>query len=215
MKYVTDFILDLDLPKDLKEELTADDLVRKHHFYLQLATFLQPAFAAVAGEQVQKVTVCGYLYFRFLLAIDALLDANSNGQQSQLVRRLFGYLKVHEQAIVSLAQLFPAADAFWVHFEACKQEYAKANLLEKQISSARSVYSQELFEQIAAGKSAVCYTMAYALAGLAQETVPIQPIKKCLQHLHIAMQCLDDLDDFKADFLAGQFTMPIFWWSSI
>ena len=54
MKYVIDFILDLDLPKDLKEELTADDLVKKHYFYLQLATFLKPAFAAAAAEQVQK-----------------------------------------------------------------------------------------------------------------------------------------------------------------
>ena len=79
-------------------------------------------------------------------------------------------------------------------------------MLEKQISLAQSAYTQDLFEKVAAGKSAVCYAMVHAMNSLSRNLRSIENIKNCLCHLHIAMQYVDDLDDFKKDFLDGQFT---------
>ncbi|WP_167856475.1 prenyltransferase/squalene oxidase repeat-containing protein [Hymenobacter metallicola] len=45
---------------------------------------------------------------------------------------------------------------------------------------------------------------------LNNNTGPVEEVQRCLQHLHIAIQYLDDIQDFKQDWLDGQFTYAHF-----
>jgi len=207
MEQIKEFIFSLGISPKLKNELASDELLLKHQFYLQLARYLAPVFPAVDAVSLHKLTGHSYLYFRFLLGLDSLVDeqVGINGHSVD-PKLLFNYVEIHEQAIRGLAQLFPEHDKFWPAFEVCKQEYAHANGREKQISEQRTNFSMELFEQIASGKSAVCYAMAHALNSLSRDAGPVEELQRCLQHLHIAMQVLDDVEDFKQDWQNGQFT---------
>lgn len=206
MKQIKEFISSLQLPVELHQEVSADDLLQKHQFYLHLAQYLAPAFPAIARERLTRLTGYSYLYFRFLLGLDSLLDEKPGIAAQPTSKRLFGYLALHEQAVRGLAQLFAEDAAFWPAFEQCKHEYAAANLLEKQLAGQRAPFSLALFEQVAAGKSAVSYAMAYALASLSAEWQPVPALQQCLRYLHIAAQCLDDVEDFRQDWESGQFT---------
>jgi len=205
MERIKKFIESLDLDRQLKDELINQQLLQQHTLYLQLAQFLAPAFPIISFDNVDTLRGYSYLYFRFLLGLDGFLDTQGEGSE-QSAQRLLTSISLHEQAVRGLAQLFPTGDNFWDSFAACKQEYAMANLLEKQVSARRTAYTQKSFEQMAAGKSAVCYAMIYALHSLGRGAGPICEMRQCLQHLHIGMQYLDDIEDFKQDWQQGQFT---------
>ena len=209
MRQIKDFIASLQMRPELRQELAANHQLQKHAFYLQLAYRLAPAFPPAAPEVLDQLTGNSYLYFRFLLGIDALLDEDNN-QHSHLPQHLFSSLTLHEQAVRGLAHLFPTGDDFWVAFEECKQEYMTANLHEKQLATQRLSFSVDIFNQIAAGKSAVCYAMAHALASLTRESRPVAAIGQCLRQLHIGAQYLDDVQDFRQDWEGGQFTLAHF-----
>jgi hypothetical protein len=205
MEFIKTFIESLDLNRQLKDELANQHLLQQHTLYLQLARFLAPAFPIIDSSILDALSGHSYLYFRFLIGLDGLLD-KQGGSTSQTTQRLFAYISLHEQAVRGLAQLFPAGDDFWDSFATCKQEYASANLLEKQASAHGKAYTQESFERIAAGKSAVCYTMVYALRSLGKDAGPVSELRQCLEHLHVGMQYLDDVEDFKQDWEQGQLT---------
>ncbi|GAA3933720.1 prenyltransferase/squalene oxidase repeat-containing protein [Hymenobacter algoricola] len=205
MESIKQFIAALAIDAELKAELAADQLLQKHGLYLRLARYLAPAFPPLPATVLGNLTGYSYVYFRFLLGLDSLLDSQStSGVRS--AQRLFSSLEMHEQAVRGLGQLFPTIDEFWPAFGQCKQEYAAANLREKHLSALRTDITETQFEEIAAGKSAVCYAMVHALSSLSGSTAPVAELRRCLQHLHVALQYLDDVEDFRQDWQQGQYT---------
>ena len=174
------------------------------------ATALPEAGPALSSAQVEQLSFSSYYYFRYLLVIDHVLDAPAPGAHvpaPQLATvRLLTYTDLFERSVRGLAGLFPAGDPFWGQLDACKKEYAGSNQYEKQLNTRRGPFSLEAFERLAAGKSAVCNAIVYALARLGGTTEPVEALLECLRHTHIALQCVDDVEDFRADWEQGQYT---------
>lgn len=209
MRVITDFVRASSLPEALKEELAGAQIMQQHQLYVKLPTWLAPLFGSgVSPAQVEQLGFSSYFYFRFLLAIDHVLDtAPTAASDPQLATvRLLTYCDLFEQSVRGLSTLFGPGDPFWAQLDACKKHYAASNLHEKNFSVARGSFSLEAFESLAQGKSAVCNAVVYALSSLGGVTEPVEPLLDCLKHLHVALQCMDDVDDFRTDWEQGQYT---------
>lgn len=210
MRAITDFVRASALPAALKEELAGDYIIQQHALYVQLPTWLAPLFGPrVSPAQVEQLSFSAYYYFRFLLVIDHLLDATPNGQVAaspQATQRLLAYCDLYERAVRGLAALFGPEELFWAQLDGCKAEYEATILREKERSAAREPFTLEAFEALAAGKSVLCNFIVYALSGLGGTSAPVEPLLACLRHLHIGMQCMDDVEDFRTDWEQGQYT---------
>lgn len=198
-------IFELPLASQVKEELGSPELLAKHSLYLELPYMLAPLFPQISPPKLADLQLYSYLYFRFLLTVDEVLDS-AGKPDSNKAARIFSMFAYYEQAIRGLAELFPLQSSFWARFEQCKNMYMAANITEKKLSLSRPPYDESLFEEMATGKSAVCFAMVHALSSLANETTYVDRLLLCLRHLHIGIQCVDDVLDFVSDWQQGQYT---------
>ena len=206
MRAITDFVRATSLPEALKEELAGSVIMQQHALYVHLPTWLAPLFGNVSAAQVEELSVSSYFYFRFLLVIDHVLDAPAPAAPQLATVRLLTYCEFFERSVRGLSALFPAGDPFWTQLDACKMEYAGSNQHEKQLNAQRGSFSLEAFEALAAGKSAVCNAIVYALSSLGGTTDPVKALLDCLHHTHVALQCMDDVEDFRTDWEQSQYT---------
>src|SRR6476661_1346598 len=202
-------ILALPLDGALTVELADSSLLQQHSLYLQLPEWLAPLFTGISSNQLAELRLYSYLYFRFLLKVDGLLDA-PDGATTGPAKQMLGALSLHELSVRGLTNLFPGADPFWEAFAACKQEYVAANMREKKFAEQPESFTEAGYEAMAAGKSAVCYALVPALASLGRVASSPGALCRCLQHLHIGMQYHDDLEDFRQDWEQGQYTYARF-----
>lgn len=210
MHAIKQFVLSTSLSDSMKEELVGDKVMQRHALYLQLPTWLAPLFKEVNPEQVEQLGFGSYFYFRFLLVIDSVLDAapaaDTTTAPAGATERLLTYTHFFEQSVRTLATLFPQKDPFWGLLDYCKQQYAESNVKEKVLSAERGTFTLEMFEGLAADKSAVCNAIVYALSRLGGDTQPVEALLGCLKHLHIGLQCMDDEEDFRQDWEQHQYT---------
>lgn len=207
MRAITDFVRDTSLPEALKEELAGSVIMQQHALYVHLPTWLAPLFGGVSQAQIEQLSFSSYFYFRFLLVVDHVLDAPApDAAPHAATVRLLTYCDLFERSVRGLSNLFAAGDPFWAQLDACKKKYAASNHQEKQRNAERGPFSLEAFEALAAGKSAVCNAIVYALASLGGTRAPVQDLLDCLKHVHVALQCMDDVDDFRTDWEQGQYT---------
>ena len=209
MLAIQQFVYSLSLPAALKEELAGDEILKHHALHLQLPTWLAPLFGPIAPEKIQALSFSSYFYFRFMLVVDGLLDepARQGGPVSDIAAtRLLTYCNFFERSVRGLGTLFPADDPFWPAFEGCKQQFAASNVQEKTLSALRGEFTQPAFEQLAADKAAVCNGIVYALRSLGTTSAPVEPLLRCLHHLHVGLQYVDDVEDFRLDRQQGQYT---------
>jgi hypothetical protein len=148
--------------------------------------------------------------FLFLLSFDDFLDIAENSDKRQKFLNLLTGLEQCENAIRQLAVLYPTPTTFWVSFQTCKQAYFRAIILEKEFSAKQADFSESSFQEIAKGKSAVCLNTVYALAILGDEDSHNELLLDCINELHIALQYIDDIDDFRKDTIEKQWTYPQF-----
>lgn len=210
MRAITDYVRASALPTALKEELAGDYIIQQHALYVQLPTWLAPLFGPqVLPAQVEQLSFSAYYYFRFLLVIDHVLDVAPTGGAAaspQATQRLLALCDLYERSVRGLAALFGPNEPFWAQLDGCKAEYEATLLQEKERGVARGPFSLEAFEALAAGKSVLCNFIVYALSGLGGTSTPVEPLLACLRHLHIGMQCMDDVEDFRIDWEQGQYT---------
>ena len=192
----------------LKEEFVGNRVMEKHAFFVHLPTWLSPLFGPISPEQLEQLTASSYFYFRFVLAIDHLLDAApaAGGGSAAATERLLGFCELYERAVRGLVGLFPGNDPFWDSLAACKGQYARSNVHEKEFGALRGPFTREAFEALAADKSAVCNAVVYALSRLGGTDAPVAALLNCLNHVHVAFQCMDDVEDFSLDWDQGQYT---------
>ncbi|MBT9394350.1 terpene cyclase/mutase family protein [Hymenobacter sp. NST-14] len=207
MSLLERIVSELPVSAGLRQELTSPTVLRKHALYLRLPHLLAPAYPLVSPEQLEQLSVFGYFYFRFLVAFDQMLDQTaSTTRPEEETERMIEFCSVYEAAIRGLCSLFPESAPFWAHLNRCKQQYAGSNRQEKRLAATRPPITATMFEELAAGKSAVCFAMVHALEELSGQPEHSSQLLACLRHVHIGLQCLDDVDDFVQDLANGQYT---------
>lgn len=158
--------------------------------------------------KVEKLNIAAYAYFKFLLSLDGFIDATSKTNQQQSLQNLLTSFEEFENGIRLLTELYKSEDQFWETFNELKKCYFKAIVTEKNLSDEKPIISEQLFQQIAIGKSSMCHNSVYALQYLADDKTHETDLISCVNHIHIAFQYLDDIDDFKSDIRENQWTYP-------
>jgi hypothetical protein len=184
---------------------------RENYFYKQLVPFLVQAYPGIQHQKAEDLGSCAFGYFKVLLIVDNLIDSKEYiGHQSKI---LFEAIELHEQVIRQLCRLIDAqspevSDEFWTCFERLKKHYVQTVLSEKQFSDTQENFTEQSFEALAYGKSAICAAIVHGLQALCPNKVDVPKIEKILEHIHIAFQYLDDISDFKKDIEEAQWTYP-------
>lgn len=96
-----------------EDEISAAD--DDHMLYISICHWVRPVFPEVSDEDVNLLATAGYLYFRFLLVFDNLLD--EGGGSSNMYRSLQTGLALHEASIRKLSHLFGQSSPFWPQFQ--------------------------------------------------------------------------------------------------
>ncbi|MCR5890389.1 hypothetical protein LRS06_21920 [Hymenobacter sp. J193] len=189
-----------------KQQISSEAELKAYGFYLTLPECLAPQFPGIDAQELEALAVYSYLYFRFIIALDKLIDQATVATTQQML----DCVALHEYAVRGLAHLFPINDAFWQRFKWCQERYASANLQEKEDARWRRELTREQFEELATGKSAICFAIVYALDELSRRTgqpgASLQPLLDCLAGIHVGSQYYDDIDDFTQDWQQGQYT---------
>lgn len=208
MEKIVTLFQSLPLSAALRARISDPDQLRSHRFYLELPHGLAVLFPGVSDSQLNDLVVSSYLYFRTLLVLDDLLDGEKHAASESEVEIIFLYFSLYERAIRGLAALFPGSHCFWEQLEECKKEYALANQQEKRALGRghTQTWTQQSYEQMAVGKSAVCGALVYALQGLGATGAAIDPILGSLRLFHLAVQYEDDVLDFSKDLAQGSYT---------
>lgn len=165
-------------------------------------------YPAVEKPKVEKLNVAAYAYFKFLLAFDSFIDAESKTDKKQTLQNILFGFEEFEDGIRLLTELYPTENQFWETFNELKKGYFKAIITEKNLSNDKPTINEQLFQQIAIGKSSMCHNSVYALQYLANDKTHEAELISCVNHIHIAFQYLDDIDDFKSDIRENQWTYP-------
>jgi squalene-hopene/tetraprenyl-beta-curcumene cyclase len=205
IKEYNEYVRAIDVPDELKKKLlTTSELKRAHELYVNLFYFLAPLYPAV--ESINKLSFAGYLYFRFLLFFDDFIDNVSVlSRRTETSKNLMVGFEFYEKSIRELSSVIPNDD-FWKSFSALRQGYFKTIQLEKNISLKKEAFSEDVFNKLAIGKSSMCFATVHALESIGGKTTFANEIIQCLEHIHIAYQYLDDIDDFRKDIAEEQWT---------
>jgi len=200
-----------------KEEAKENN--ERHDLYKNIFFYLEPCFPSVERKVIEKLSIAGYSYFRFLLLIDQIVDNPSavNGRErspnSSKAQSVFAQLSrglaLHERSIRELAVIFQEDPHFWEGFEDIKTVYREAVRMEKALSFNPERYTKSTFEEIAAGKSAVSRAAVLALCTLSGRDELQEGLEQMLIRYHQGLQILDDVDDFRSDIQSGQPTWAI------
>jgi hypothetical protein len=205
MSFYHNYIGTLPIPNSEKEVLLDAKILSEHHLYLNLIHYLSPAFPQVSAAQVETLSLSSYLYFRFLISFDQLIDSS----RYSLSEMRMGF-EFYEKAMRGLAGLYPDDSPFWGLFSSLKTTYFTSIISEKKGSLRKSEMTPELFQEIAIGKSAMSFAAVDSLACLAGSYLMRDELIDSIRQLHIGLQYMDDIDDFKVDFKEGQWTFPMY-----
>jgi hypothetical protein len=123
---------------------------------------------------------------------------------------LLVYIDLFEKSIKDLSTLFEEHSAFWVKFNALKNEYKSYVLTEKINNKKQDFFEQYKFEELAHGKSIMCQAVISALEILDSNSTHSQALQEIIKNIHIAFQYRDDIDDFNRDVQNEQWTYAQF-----
>ncbi len=197
------FIDKLGLPDEIRVNFLDERILKESHkFYINLFRYLHPLYPAVL--KIDQLTFAAYLHFRFLLIFDNFLDVKGSNSGNNFESLFVGF-ELYEKSTRELGSLIKDQN-FWEVFRNLKKKYFSTIQLEKSISQQKSNFTEDLFHQIAVGKSAICLASVQALESLGGNCVHRDDIIECLEHIHLAFQTVDDIDDFRKDIDEGQWT---------
>lgn len=192
-----------------KEKLFSVSILSKHKFYLNLFFMFSPLFPEIKKEELEQLTLCGYLYFRGLLEYDHLIDDKKISKSEKQTHSKYGMYFL-EEAIKGLLDLFPHGNPFWENFHALRRQYNTGLIIEIQTKDQSIDYNFDVYKRIAKNKSCISLASINALCNLSNNFMYKKALERSLIDLHIGFQIFDDIDDFRSDLQNNQKTYPIF-----
>ncbi len=160
-------------------------------------------FREVPVETVRELARADRLYSEHLLSYDRILDHRKPADTADL----FLAQLEHMQSLKRLYTLFPEGHSFWDYFSACYFETWKSLREEKLWHSHRiGTFSLRRFCDLAKGKTAVLKPFTMALVFVTGRTELMPRLAASLDQHHIALVLIDDLEDWRQDFLNFNFT---------
>ena len=174
------------------------------HAYYPL--LFRTAFPEIPQEQIRKLCRLERLYAEHLLSCDRTLDQR---ERFDPLRLFVAQLKQFE-ALNGLYGLFPPGHPFWSAFRECTLQAWRAVFHERLRHGYRLLpYPWTEFESTSTGKTALFKVFALALGYLCSRTELNESISLSLDQHHMGLLLLDDLEDWKEDYVACDFSYPL------
>jgi hypothetical protein len=196
------YITKLPVPAAVKAAVSAEDLHQSSYFLFYPELF-SPAFPGISQQQLDQLCIAGYLYYRSVLYIDKIVDAQA--KEGALVSKFFSLsLLCQEESVKILASIYPLDDPFWITWNQRKCEYLKAQEKDKEDFYNWPVQS---FYNLADYKSAfgkVAVDCLFLLQSKPEHQKAYDQILLSHAHFSIGRQLYDDIIDIKEDFANGQ-----------
>jgi hypothetical protein len=184
-----------------KEEIDLScnkNIFLKHTFYVNVINYFSALYKILDADSATRLSIITYSLFRSLLAFDKIIDdANSGEFKFALIN--------YENAIRLLSRWFDDGHGFWLQFSIIKEKYFAALELEKEISKKKCISESE-FILLSQGKSAFVEIAVVVMYEASMRCGHEEALLKSLSFLHIGMQYIDDIKDFREDIAHGQYT---------
>jgi len=178
-------------------------LRKKSPLHTYYPVLFHPAFPEVPKEKVQELAMADRLYTEHLLAQDAVLDQKDGKSPAHW---LVAHLE-HMHSLKRLYRLFPCGHAFWDLFTSCFHETWQSVRTERLHHLHRiQPFSHRRFRTLAKGKTALLKPFTMALCFLSNRECDLALLSETLDLHHIGLVFLDDLEDWREDFLRGNHT---------
>lgn len=192
------YIQKLDIPDNFKSQILDENFIKSNPIYYQNypSLFSQPFF--ITKENLNLLDIAGYLYYQATLFTDLLID---EGDVSKFP--LIGICQ--EESIKILTSIYGLTSDFWKSWNFRKNEYLQAIYLEKTFLRKENI-TIERYEELADKKSAfgkVAIDCLYTLDNKNQNLY--ENLLLSHKYFSTAFQLNDDIQDFKADVINGQF----------
>ncbi len=169
----------------------------KNNFYLVYPFYFASNFGDIEREYVYALTLCGNLYFSYLLLLDGLIDKHSG------VPLLTLHL-LHERALLKLSGLFPNSSPFWDSFKDFGRDYLSGIKMEKKLAAESNPgnFSFERFKAVTSAKCAIAKCATAGLKVLSAISKTDENLNLTQDYFHIGLQILDDIQDWHDDFIS-------------
>ena len=177
--------------KSSSTDLVPKGFVRpKQNFYSSIVSFFSPVFTNISKEDNERLQIISNTYLQALILLDRFID---DGHDKFIFIQGVDNL---EKAIKQLSYFFSDKHPFWDELKECKTKFYKAMLLEEKLNSKKTVFTEELFLDLAISKSAICYGLLNAMKFLNHSNIFSQQLTFCLESIHIAFQYQDKDGNF-------------------
>jgi squalene-hopene/tetraprenyl-beta-curcumene cyclase len=171
----------------LDEDLNSE----QNQFYFCYASLFCPN----ESEELNRINIAGYLYYRYLLVVDQTNDNPGGGGDP--LRNLMCSNYYIEESIRLLSQLFAAHPEFWKFWQMRKMEHLNAFITDKNFSLSMGVPEFEMLadQKSANGKVAID---ALKILGLIEEK-DYKALLLSHKFFSCGFQYYDDVLDMKED----------------
>lgn len=197
-----DVIAGCEIPTSLMGQIYPEGFLSSSQ-YLVFPLFFSRCFGTFRPTELNHLCSAGYLYFKYLLCVDTVLDkdvmeTHENAVPSEVLQ-LRSHI-YHEQSLRRLAALFPPKSGFWASWERRNNEFLQSILLDKKY---RPDLELETYIQISHGKCAFLKASADSFFYRSGSKYPQchADITRSLDLLAVGRCLQDDFEDFKKDLI--------------
>lgn len=210
---IASYLETISIPKEVKQLISFEEFSKKNpDYYMRYPRLFRHVFGEHTDEQIDLLCIAGFLYYRSIILMDAMLDGKMKRFGDHAAMAPVAISVCQEEAIKILTHIFGWRSDFWNYWNLRKKEYLQAFFLEKKVSNDQSCFSVELYESIAEKKAAigkVAIDALFVLSGQKDEQL-YQALISGHELFSIGLQLNDDFQDFEEDALDNQFNWAVF-----
>ncbi len=160
------------------------------------------AFPPIAAEKVDDFALASNLFANAAFMTDKVIDLSQKAHRAARFMLLIVAFQTEGWALLN--QLFPASSAFWQRFRGYLFDYFRACMHEKKFVRGElpwKDFDENLAWKLVIAKCGISQAAVAGLAGLSGDEAPLEALTKSICLYNFAHQMLDDLCDWKEDYL--------------
>ena len=190
----------IQLPASLDEVIFQEPFFTGEQ-YLFFPYYFRKAFGDPSVEFINRLCISGYLYFRYLLCMDSLIDNDNSEQDKQFAPASLLILRAHvyhEESIKLLSSLIASKSPFWKAWKKRNGEFYNAMLIDKKYDPEMDF---SVYKDLSAGKCSFLKATidAYYYKRSPKDKKLYEALKSSFDLLSVGRCLQDDLEDFKKD----------------
>jgi hypothetical protein len=205
LKQFQQYVKFLKISKNIENEiLNIRFITRNPPFYLYYPNLFSGMLNVLDQNKINRLSIAGYFYYQSTLIMDTIID-EKNTQKYPVA------LVCQEETIKILTSIYGIESNFWNFWNARKNEFFSAILLQENLKNKEFVDFLE-YETLADYKSAFGKIAIDSIFSLTNKK-DLKTYNKILnshKYFSIGFQLFDDVNDFRIDIEKKQFNWAVY-----